>query len=152
VKPVISQADLRARISSLRLRRSDLKHQGNFAEALRLQEEIIRLREGCPSPADEVANDWNYLAIIQHSLGSLAEAEEAARRSLAHYIEHTTQRDENLATYYWVMATILADQDRSTEAVTFGEEALACFALRHGEDEFMQSRRRDLERMRRDLW
>lgn len=123
--------------NDLHSRRSDLRLQGRFAEAIPIQQQILELAQQA-GRMDEVSNAWNMLSHLLHQNGRLVEAEEAARHALAAYSDASMPKMETLATYEMKLATILAEQRRFGDAVHFGELAIEHYAeFHHPKDDFL---------------
>ncbi len=130
-------------------RRSALKLQGRFAEAIPIQQQILEFAQQTGHVVD-VSNAWNMLSHLFQQNGQLAEAEEAARHALTTYANGIQPQVETLATYEMKLAMILAEQRRYKEAVHFGELALEHFSPFHDpEDDFLKARASDVEMMKR---
>jgi tetratricopeptide (TPR) repeat protein len=141
------------RINALNFQASELKSQGNFAAALPLREESVRLLEEHRANGKHLASSWNYVAYLNTQIGDYIAAEKAARRSLAYYLEYSDQRDESLATYLWMLSVTLEHQNRFTEALPYAEECVNLFTQFHGADyHFVVARREELERIREQIW
>jgi tetratricopeptide (TPR) repeat protein len=140
------------RIRELHRLSHELKLKGNLAAMLPLCQEVTQLLEKHGADAKKIASSWNYLAYVNLQIGDFGAAEQAARRSLSYYLEHSTERDELLATYFWMLSMVLEKQCRFTEALPHAEEALDLFARLHGEDDFVLARRADLEKIRDQSW
>jgi tetratricopeptide (TPR) repeat protein len=137
------------RINQLRGRSAELKLQGDFAAMLPLRVEAARLLEEHHADATEVATAWNYVAYVNLEIGDFEEAERAARRSLSHYLSHSPERDERLATYLWMLSRTLEELGHFSAALPHAEEAVALFTCLHREDDFVSARRADLEKLRK---
>lgn len=125
--------------NELRQKRSELKWQGRFAEAIPIQEQILAITQK-RGRIQDISNDWNMLSHLLQQNGQLLSAEEAARHALDTYHGEANPRLETLATYEMKLATILADQQRFTDAVRYGELALEHFSDFHDPpDDFLRS-------------
>ena len=135
--------------NELHSRRSALKRQGRVAEAIPIQQQILKLAQQTGRVLD-VSNAWNMLSHLFQQNGQLAEAEQAARHALTNYANGTQPQMETLATYEMKLAMILAEQRRYSEAVHFGELALAHFLVFHNpEDAFLRAREAEVVMMKR---
>ncbi len=135
-------------VNELHRRRSDLKDQGRFAEAIPIQQEILQLAQQSKSVRD-VSNAWNMLSHLLQQNGQLSEAEAAARQALSTYINESLPRLETLATYEMKLAWILAEQRRFEEAVQFGELAIEHFSHIHDQQsDFLNARKDDVDSMK----
>lgn len=127
----------------------ELKQQHKYADALRLRLELERLYEREDAGPVEQSLNLNWIAFLGVHSRDLAEAERAARKCVEIYRPVATHRDQHLATYLFMLATVLAEKREFDEAIVPGEEALALFAQFLGEsNSFVQYRRKDIERMR----
>ena len=119
---------------SIHLRRSELRHQGRFEEAIPLQLEILEAAQRS-GRARDISGQWNMLSHLYQMNQQLSKAEEAARQALTTYDNESL---EVLATYEMKLATILADQHRFAEAVQYGEVAVIHFSVFHNPpDDFL---------------
>lgn len=142
------------RINELRARRSDLKLQGRFREAIPLQLEILKELEFADGIYQR-ANAWNYLSMLYHRVRDYPSAEHAARKALDVYSAELEPNAEVKACYQCMLARILAAQEKFDEAIEYGEAGLQNYAVFHNPpDEFLKARQEDVERMRewRDRW
>ena len=135
-------------VNELHSRRSDLKHEGRFAEAIPIQQEILKHAQQSRRVLD-VSNAWNLLSHLLQANGQLSEAEEAARQALSTYANESLPRLETLATYEMKLALILAEQGRFEEAVPVGELAIKHFSDFHDQQsDFLKARKDDVGSMK----
>jgi tetratricopeptide (TPR) repeat protein len=137
----------RDEINSLCQKRSTLKHQGRFGEAIPIQQEILddAISNG---HIRDVSNAWNYLAMLYYKSGQYSDAENAARQSLAKYEEEPEPGDEVIGTYKMLLAEILAAQRRFGEAVAVAESAAQHYSVFHNPpDEFLLRMKAELDLM-----
>lgn len=133
----------------LEKRSFDLKISGDYSGALQLRLELELLHSQLNSNPSRQSRNLNQIAYLGVHLGKLREAERAAGRCLEIYRPISVAPDETLATYLFMLAAVLAESGKFDEAVSVGEEAVAIFAERHGEDSsFVQFRKKDIMRMR----
>lgn len=111
-------------------RRSTLKQQGRFEEAIPLQLRILDEAKKCGS-RHEIANVWNYLSMLYYRARQYANAETASLESIANHDGNRPNADETLATYEMLLAHILATQNRFDDAVRYGEFAMLHYATFH---------------------
>ena len=135
-------------VNELHSKRSDLKNQGRFAEAIPIQREILELAQQS-GPVRDISNAWNMLSHLLQQNGQLSEAETAARQALSTYANESLPRLETLATYEMKLAWILAEQRRFEEAVPFGELAIEHFSDFHDQQsDFLKARKNDVDSMK----
>jgi tetratricopeptide (TPR) repeat protein len=139
-------------IAELRNQASTFKELGDFSSMLPLCEKVVELYVEHGAEAKRVASGWNYVAYVNRQLKDFAAAERAARRSLSHYVENITEKDESLATYLAMLASTLQDQERFADALPYMEEAVGLFAAFHGESDWVLARRAELEEIRQQVW
>lgn len=122
---------------------------GRYAEARALRAELERLHDQAGTDPTEQVKNLNQLAFLAAACAELPEAVRAAEKCLATYRHVPNRRDEVLATYLMMLACVLAEAGRFSEAVPYGEEALSLFGRLHGEQsEFVEFRAKDVESMR----
>jgi tetratricopeptide (TPR) repeat protein len=136
------------RLNELERRRGDLKHQGRFREVIPLQLEILKQLE-VTDGIYQRANAWNYLSMLYHRVRDYPSAEHAARKALDVYAAELDPNAEVKACYQFMLAKILAAQEKFDEAIEYGEAGLLNYAVFHDPpDEFLRARQEDVERMR----
>jgi len=137
--------------SNIRERRSELKRLGRYAEAIPLQKQILADAESRSDDRD-IANAYNYLAMLCHRSGLIKEAESAAIDSIETHCRIPDARDESLATYEMLLAHILATDGRFREAVHYGELAIGHFSTFHTPPtDFLRDRQDEVLHMRSHL-
>ena len=124
---------------------------GRFAEAMALRAELERLHDQIGANPTEKVKNLNQLAFLAACSGAPAEAVRAAEKCLTIYRQVPNTREETLATYLMMLAYVLAETERFSEAIPLGEEALSLFGRFHGEQsDFFQFRAKDIESMKKE--
>ncbi len=121
----------------LRAERSNLKHQGRFAEAIPVQLKILAIVQ-YNGRVKDVSNAWNYLSMLYYRTGQYADAENASCESIAVYQRELKPVDETLACYEMLLAKIFAAQEKFVDAVSYGTMALEHYSTFHNPpDDFL---------------
>ena len=134
--------------TSLRRQASALKAAGDITGALRLRLELDQLYQTDNANIYQRAENLNYIAYLGLCTGQFDLAELAARESVAIYRPVAANSDEKLATFLFMLSSILAERQKFLEAMVLGQEAIGIFRKNHGDnDSFVRSCELDLQRM-----
>ena len=134
-------------LHELHRERSNLKREGRFREMIPLQLAIIAESKATAHSAD-LANGWNYLSTLYLRAREYRKGEIAARKALAIYAAELNPKAEVLATYQFVLARLLAAQQRFAEAVLIAESAICNYRVFHDPpDEFLKDCEEELRLM-----
>jgi hypothetical protein len=141
------------RISELSAKRSLLKGEGLFREAIPLQLEIIELLQEGNAGACRMALAHNMASVLYLRSKLYSSAEWHGRQALALHCDFTAKGHEALGAYNHVLAQILACRYEFEEAVRFGEIAIAEYSHWHTPaDDFLIGIIHDVEAMKKRTW
>ena len=139
---------VRERYNDLRRARSDLKLEGLTAEQIPIQLAVVELAKELKS-AKELSSAWNTLASLYNQTQQYELAEQAAKQSISTWKKDWNHAHESLATFEWLLASILAAQHRFDEAVEVSDYCIKHFSVFHDSDSnFLKARIAEFERMR----
>ena len=139
----------RERIDQIESQASFHKVKGEFAEALRMRQDLEQLMISSGLDASKQATNLNYIAFLALCVGDFAEAERAARRTLEVYSDVSEPSSEKKATYLSMLSSVLAERGSFEDAVRFGEESVAIFEVNHPDgDDWVARWKCDIDRMR----
>ncbi|MDP1796447.1 MAG: hypothetical protein Q8K78_03155 [Planctomycetaceae bacterium] len=125
-------------IAQLCTRRSTLKQQGLFSDAISLQLQILDTTQR-HGEIKEISNAWNYLSSLYYHIGSFVDAEYASRRSIEVYHLQPEPVDEVVACYELLLARSLMAQDNYDDAVVYGVAAVNHYSTFHDPpDDFLR--------------
>ncbi|MCA9069941.1 MAG: tetratricopeptide repeat protein [Planctomycetaceae bacterium] len=125
------------------------KSCGRFKEALQARRTLEKAYERYGADITTQVTNLNWIAYLAMQLDFLPEAERAARKCVEFYEPLATPYDEKLATYYSMLAAVLAESLLFSEAIKVYERAIAIFENKLGKDsDYVKDRKRVLQDMR----
>lgn len=140
------RADL---LDAIDCRARDFKFYGRFEEALCARLTLEKAYERSGTERTFQAANLNWIACLAMQLNRRSTAERAARKCVEIYSPICTPNDEKLATYYSMLAAVLAESLKFEEAVDFYKKSIDIFENNHGSDsEFVRDRKSDLNDIR----
>lgn len=141
------------RMSELSLKRSLLKSEGRFREAIPYQLEIIELMMEQNPAIEQLANAHNMASVLYLGAKLYASAEWHGRKALALRTDDSAKAHEARGAYNLVMARILASRFEFEEAAVFGQKAIEEYSHWHNPpDEFLRTISAEMDAIKNRTW
>ena len=141
------------RIAELSSKRSQLKSEGRFREAIPFQLEIIELLETANTAPESLASAHNVASVLCLRSRLYSSAEFHGRKALALRSDDSPKTHEARGAYNHVMAQVLACQFRFEEAGIFGDAAIAEYSHWHNHpDDYLRAIITEVQSIKQKTW